>query len=148
MTNATKTFAILCISTFLFSCSKNDDQPTVVTTYKLTLKATIPTGGNTIFSSITYKKADGTTVTLNNTSTSFLESFDISSGFNIFFNVAGTSTSNTQPQISVNYAVEKFENNENKGITCYRSASSIGGTAGTWSFSSSNNFVFNGSSCN
>lgn len=149
MINSIKKSAILCVSTFLLliSCSENDDKPTITTTYKLTMKATIPTSGTTNFSTISYKKADGTTVTLSNTSTSFLESFDISSGHNIFLTVSGTNNGATQPTLNISYAVEKFENNVSKGITCFGSSVSVGGTAGSWQFSASSNTTFNGSSC-
>lgn len=140
-------FLFLSVFLVLLSCSKNDDEPTITTTYKLTMKATVPTEGNTVFSTITYKKADGTTATINNTSTSFLESFTISSGFNVLFNVSGTNKSTSQPNISINYMIEKYENNVNKGMICYGSSTSVGGSSGSWTFNSNNSTTFNGTSC-
>ncbi|OAZ05068.1 hypothetical protein [Flavobacterium succinicans] len=140
-------FLFVSVFLVLLSCSKNDDEPTITTTYKLTMKATVPTEGNTVFSTITYKKADGTTATINNTSTSFLESFTISSGFNVLFNVSGTNKSTSQPNISINYMIEKYENNVNKGMICYGSSTSVGGSSGSWTFNSNNSTTFNGTSC-
>ena len=130
-------FLFVSVFLVLLSCSKNDDEPTITTTYKLTMKATVPTEGNTVFSTITYKKADGTTATINNTSTSFLESF----------NVSGTNKSTSQPNISINYMIEKYENNVNKGMICYGSSTSVGGSSGSWTFNSNNSTTFNGTSC-
>jgi hypothetical protein len=149
MKNHLKALSVLCISTllFLFSCSKKEDEPTITTRYRLTLKAAMPSSGNTVFSSINYKKADGTTVSLTNTSSSFLESFDISSGFNILFNVSGTNNATNQPSVSINYTVEKFENDVNKGVVCLGSSVTVGGSAGSWSFNATNNSTFDGTSC-
>ncbi|MBY0245941.1 MAG: hypothetical protein K2Q03_10830 [Sphingobacteriaceae bacterium] len=149
MINSIKSLVILCISVFLvlFSCRKKDNKPAITTTYKLTLKATIPTSGSTTFTNISYKKADGTTATLTNTTTSFSESFNISNGYNIFLNVTGTNNSTTQPTVSINYTIEKFENDVNKGIICFGSSVSVGGSAGSWTIDASNNSTFNGTSC-
>jgi hypothetical protein len=146
MKNSLK-FLFVSVFLVLLSCSKNDDEPTITTTYKLTMKATAPTEGNTVFSTITYKKADGTTATINNSSTSFLESFTISSGFNVLFNVSGTNKSTNQPNISINYMIEKYENNVNKGMICYGSSTSVSGSSGSWGFNSNNSTTFNGTSC-
>ena len=131
----------------LSSCNESEDKPEITATYKLTLKATIPTSGSTTFTRITFKKADGTLDTLTNTSTSFLESFTISKGHNIFFDVTGTNNSTTQPKVSINYSVEKFENTVSKGIICFGSSVSLLGSSGSWTFNASNNSTFDGSSC-
>jgi hypothetical protein len=149
MKNPINSLVILSISalTVLFSCSKSDQNPPITTTYKLTLKATIPSSGNTTFTSISYKKEDGTTATLTNTTSSFTEIFNISNGYNIFLNVTGTNNSTTQPILSINYTVEKFENNISKGIICFASSVSVLGSAGSWIFNASNNSTFNGTTC-
>jgi len=136
------------IQVILFSgCDKREDKPAITETFTLHLKATIPTMGSTTFTSINYKKADGTLTTLTNTSTSFSESFTISKDHNIFLNVSGTNTSTTQPKLSISYIVEKFENNVSKGIICSGSSVTVSGSPGLWTFNASNNSIFNGSTC-
>jgi hypothetical protein len=149
MINSVRALLIVCISSLLVlcSCKKNDDEPAITTKYRLTLKATPPSNGNTVFSTISYKNADGTTVTLNGTTTSFLESFDITAGYTIFFNVAGTNDATNQPAITINYTLEKYENNVYKGLVCFGSSVTVGGSAGSWVFNASNNSTFNGVSC-
>jgi hypothetical protein len=149
MTHSIKAIFILSISVILtlFSCSKSNDEAATIITYKLTLKATLPTSGSTTFTTISYKKADGTIASRSNTNTSFLESFTISDGYNIFFNVAGTNNSTTLPLLNINYTVEKYENNVFKGLICFGSSVSESGSAGAWTFNANFNSIFNGDSC-
>jgi hypothetical protein len=151
MIKSIKASLILCLSLMLvlFSCKKEEEEKPVITTYKLTYKATIPASGSTTFSTINYKKADGTTATLTNTTTSFLESFTISSGFNIFLEVTGTNnaTTITPPSLPISYTVEKFENDVYKGVVCADFGVVILGSPGAWTFNASSNTTFNGVSC-
>lgn len=139
---------LIGLQVILFSgCDQTEETPAVTETFTLNLKATIPTSGSTTFTSINYKKADGTLTTLTNTTTSFSESFTISKDHNIFLSVSGTNTSTTQPKLSISYTVEKFENNVSKGIICSGSSVTVSGSPGSWTFNASNNSTFNGSSC-
>jgi hypothetical protein len=151
MINSTKSLnflAIMVMVLILFtSCSNSDDDPATVTTYKLTMEATPSTEGNTNFSTISYNNEDGTTITLSDTNVAFSESFDISFGFTILFNVSGTNDATNPPSPTINWRINRFENNVDQGIICVSSSVSVEGSAGFWSFNSNNNSIFDGTSC-
>jgi hypothetical protein len=139
---------MIVVLLLLSSCSKNDDDPIIITTYRLSLNAAPSGEGNTNFSTIIYNNKDGAADSLSNTNSAFSESFDILIGFNILFNVSGTNDATSRPSPTVNWSVNKFENNEDKGIICFGSSVTVLGSAGSWVFSSNNNSTFNGTSCN
>lgn len=149
MKQSIKSLTILLFSIIIVftSCSETEEQPLIKTTYKLTLEAPVPSDGETVYSTISYKKADGATVTLSDINTSFKESFEITTGFNMQFTATATSDAANRPSVSVKYSVDKYENDINVGNVCFGSSTSIGGRAGSWVIKSNNNFTFTGTSC-
>lgn len=120
----------------LISCSKDDITKEDLITYKLILKAKIASEGTTVFSDISYKKADGTLVSLTNRTTSFEESFTIANNFNIYFKVTGVYTGTRILDVSTSYEVQKYVNGVQVGDVEYSSkiSPSRSSLSGSWSF--------------
>jgi hypothetical protein len=129
------------------SCSKEETKKADVITYQLTMKAAVASTGNTVFTSIQYKKADGSLTTLTNTTTTFSETFVITKNFNIFFAVSGVNDGTSTPDVSVYYEVMKFVNGVSNLQMCYGKSLVRTGTVGSWKFDSSHHVTFTEAAC-
>lgn len=128
----------------LISCSESDDSvPEKETTYKLDLSAEVASQGETTFTEIKFKNAQGEIVTLTDVTTTFSESFFITNGFNIYIEVDGTNDGPVSPDVSIGYEVKEVVNGVEVGIACLGFNTNKAGTSGSWTFSADKDVTFN-----
>jgi hypothetical protein len=128
----------LAFLVILSSCEKTDHVVTDIITYEITMIATIPMNGKTIFTYIKYNDVDGKEVRLENLTTSFSKTISVKPPFNFYFDLKATNDFNGDvPDLQTSYLVKRLVNMEDMGIVCGQQGGTKFGSNGNWNYSAS-----------